>query len=221
MAAQLALRTGRLQTGDTSLGWKVGFGAPAAMQRLGIQSPLVGFLCAAARVPDNSTVSLHTFTQAVVEPEIAVHMKTDLGPNADELMTRAAIAGLGPAIELADLSFPPDSVEKILASNIYQRGVILGPVDTGRAGADLRGLSGQLFKDGVEIARTSNVEANTGTIVNIIAGVAECLAGFGLVLRAGEVVIVGSMVPPVIVDRPCSISFVLTPYDAIAVRFAA
>jgi len=42
MARQLAARKRRLLSGDSPLGWKVGFGAPAAMSKLGISEPLVG-----------------------------------------------------------------------------------------------------------------------------------------------------------------------------------
>jgi 2-keto-4-pentenoate hydratase len=44
MDRQLTLRQARLDAGETSLGWKVGFGAPAALERLGLDAPLVGFL---------------------------------------------------------------------------------------------------------------------------------------------------------------------------------
>ena len=44
MTAQLAKRRARIAAGEKPLGWKVGLGAPAAMQRLGLEAPLVGFL---------------------------------------------------------------------------------------------------------------------------------------------------------------------------------
>ena len=44
MAVQLGRRRERLDAGEQPLGWKVGFGAPAAMQKLAIQTPLIGFL---------------------------------------------------------------------------------------------------------------------------------------------------------------------------------
>src|SRR5438067_3521539 len=45
---------------------------------------------------------------------------------AGRAATVAAIAALGPAIELADLNPPPDDVEVVLAGNIFHRRVILG-----------------------------------------------------------------------------------------------
>ena len=219
MAAQMVLRAARLQAGDASLGWKVGMGSPAAMAKLGIQFPLLGFLGRNALLPSGASLNLSSFTQAVAEPEIAVHMGTDLGPDADEPAVRAAIAGLGPAIEIADIRFPPDDAESILAGNIYQRAVIIGPMDAGRAGAGLEGLSAHLLQDGNEIDHTTDMEANTGRIVDLIRFVADGLAGLGLKLSAGDVVISGSMVPPAFIKSPCTISFKLDPFDPLTVQF--
>jgi 2-keto-4-pentenoate hydratase len=218
-ATQLALRAARLQGGDAHLGWKIGFGSAASMQKLGIQAPLLGFLSRKAVLPSGASLNLAAFTQAVAEPEIAVHLGASLGAGASEAAVRAAIAGLGPAIEIADVSFPPTDPERILAANVYQRGIILGPMDPGRAGAGLAGLSAHLLKDGSEIEQTTDVEANTGRIVDLIRGVADRLAELGMQLRAGDVVIVGSMVPPHFVQHPCLIDFRLDPYDTLSVRF--
>ncbi|MFC1664923.1 fumarylacetoacetate hydrolase family protein [Pseudomonadota bacterium] len=220
MVTQLKIRATRLETGDTPLGWKVGFGAPAAMEKLAIQTPLLGFLTESARITSSATVAIADFQQAVVEPEIAVYMGADLPAGADEKTVRTAIAGLGPALELADVTFAPDDVERILAGNIYQRGVILGDKDTERAGANLDGLSVHLSKNGTEIAQTDDIQANTGNITDIIRLVADYLTGFNLSLGAGDVVIAGSIVPPVFVSGPCRVDFTLSPFDSISVCFA-
>jgi hypothetical protein len=57
MAAQLARRRELLNAGIEPLGWKLAFGSPAAMSRLRITAPLVGFLMRNALVPS----ALHTF----------------------------------------------------------------------------------------------------------------------------------------------------------------
>src|ERR1700724_2515204 len=44
MAIQLQRRRERLDAGEKAVGWKVAFGAPAAMERLRITAPLFGFL---------------------------------------------------------------------------------------------------------------------------------------------------------------------------------
>src|SRR5688572_21108539 len=92
MAAQLAARRNRLRVGDRPIGWKVGFGTQAAMQRFGLATPLVGFLSARGLVPSGGTVSLARWSRPAAEPEIAVEMGRDLGADADEAAARAAIS---------------------------------------------------------------------------------------------------------------------------------
>jgi len=219
MAAQMASRTARLSSGDTPLGWKLGFGTPAAMEKLKLRFPLVGFLTGNARLLSEKSVKLESFTRAAAEPEIAVHMGADLGAGADESAVRSAIAALGPAIEVADLNFPADDAERILAGNIYQRNVILGQADYSRAGGRLDGLSARLFQDGELLAETGDMEANPGNIIHLIRGLADHLAELGLKLSAGDVVITGSIVAPLLVERSCHVSFCLHPFDPIAVQF--
>ena len=121
MRAQLARRRELLAAGDAPLGWKVGFGAPAAMTMLRIDAPLVGFLTAAGSLEPGATASLAGFVKPVAEPEIAVHMGTDLPGGGDLAAAAAAVGAIGPAIELADLDRPPEDVEAILTGNIYHR----------------------------------------------------------------------------------------------------
>ena len=130
-------------------------------------------------VPNAGTVSFAGWTKPVAEPEIAVHMGKDLASGADRSATIAAIAALGPAIELADLNPPPDDVEVALAGNIFHRHVILGPPDPGRAGAKLDGLVGHIFRRGALAAKQENVEALIGEMIGIVQHVAGTLAAHG------------------------------------------
>ena len=221
MKTQLELRQARLDAGEKSLGWKVGFGAPAAMERLKLDAPLVGFLTNQSLLPSEATVSIAGWTKAVAEPEIAVYLGQDLSETPDRETTRGAIASIGPAIELADVSFPPDDVEAILAGNIYHRHAILGRRDASRAGCVLDGLACYVFRNGTEIAATTDLQALTGDLVDIVGHVANLLAALGERLRAGEVIIAGSIVPPIGIAGKEEIRYSLDPVDAISIRLEA
>ncbi len=221
MAVQLGRRRERLDAGEQPLGWKVGFGAPAAMQKLAIQAPLIGFLTDQALVATGATVSLAGWSKPVAEPEIAVYMGRNLSAGADRDTVEAAIAGLGPAIELADVDRPPDDVERILAGNIYQRGIVVGPCDASRAGGVVDGLHGHVARNGSAFAQTSDPQALTGNLIDIVRHVAETLAAFGQTLRAGQIVITGSIVPPLWVEASEEIVFKLDPVGSVSIRFAA
>src|SRR3954453_21352986 len=179
MEQQLGQRRARIAAGEKPLGWKVGLGAKPAMERLNIRMPLVGYMLQNSLVTNGSTVSLAGWTQPVAEPEVAVHMGADLRGGADRAATIGAIGALGPAIELADLDPPPTDVEIALAGNIFHRHGILGAPDRPRAGAKLDGLAGLVFRRGAKVARQTDLQANIGNIVDIVAHVAGTLDAHG------------------------------------------
>jgi 2-keto-4-pentenoate hydratase len=221
MEKQLATRRARIAAGEKPIGWKVGLGAPPAMERLKIKAPLIGFMMEKSLLANGETVSLAGWTKPVAEPEVAVHMGKDLPGGADRAAAIAAIAGIGPAIELADLNPPPDDVEVTLAGNIFHRHVILGKLDTARAGAKLDGLSGHVFRRGALAAKQDNVEQLIGEMIGIVMHVAGTLSAHGEKLRAGDVIITGSIVPPPFIE-PDEIEFAyaLEPVGRLSVRFS-
>jgi 2-keto-4-pentenoate hydratase len=220
MRTQLAQRAARIAGGETAIGWKVGFGAPAAMQNFGITAPLVGYLMRSGRLESGSAASLSGWVKPVAEPEIAVHIGRDLEGGGDLAAAAGAVAGVAPAIELADLDQPPKDVEAILSGNIYHRRVLLGPRDDTRVGADISGLSARVFRRGAEVAQTGDLEANTGKLIDIVRHVADLLAACGERLHAGSFIICGSVVPPLFVEPDeTEISFTLDPIGSVTARF--
>lgn len=178
------------------LGWKVGFGSPAALDRLGLERPLVAPLPAARRLPDGAHVSLAGWTAPVLEAEVAVW----------------AGRGLGAAIELADLEFEPDDVERILAAGIFHRHVLLGPP----VARTLDGVAARVTRNGIEAAATDDPTALTGSLESVL----EAVRAFaGRELREGEVVIAGSVVPPQTVAPGETWRADLGPLGALSVSF--
>jgi len=221
MQRQLRWRREMLAAGKKPLGWKLAFGGPAALERLRINAPLVGFLMADAVVASGSTFSFAGWKKPAAEPELAVYLEKDLASVADRETTMGAIAGLGPAIELADVDHPSDDVEGTLARNIYQRRVILGDFGAKLARGNLSGLNARVFRNATEMASTSDLEALTGELIANVSHVANLLAHFGETLRAGEIIIAGSITPPIWVQPGETLSFHLEPLNAISVNFAA
>ena len=218
MERQLALRRERLANGHRSIGWKLGFGAPAALQRLRLDAPLVGFLTDRVLLPSDPNVAIRTWTKPMLEPEIAVYMGSDLTGPPDRDKTKAAIAAVGPAFELADLDVPPDDVEAILACNIYNRHVILGPQDTSRAGCVLDGLAGSVLDNNQQLLLVANPQALTGDLVDVVGHLAFTLSQFGETLRENEVIITGSITPPIFLKPGDTVRYTLNPIATVAVR---
>lgn len=202
MKRQLAARRDKLAAGDGPLGWKVGLSTPAAKESIKTTVPMVAYTLRSAYVPSGATVSLKGWIKPIAEAEIAVHIGRDLDGEADDATVRSAIAALGPAIELIDVPVQPtaETLEEVLATGMFQRHVVLGPADASRAGGLVAGLQTTLSRNGSVIAQTGDPEANTGKVVDIVRHVATMLAACGERLRAGEVIIAGSITAPLVLE---------------------
>lgn len=221
MPLQLEKRRARIAAGERPLGWKVGLGAPASMQKLGLQAPVVGFLMQRALLLSGSTVSLDGWAKPVAEAEICVRMASDLRGSATPETALAAIKEILPAIELADLNPPPapDNIDAVLEGNIYQRHVVL--CGNTRFGGGLSGLTSRVFRRGEVVNTTTDPEALTGKLVDIVAHVANTLSAFGEKLSAGDVIITGSITPPMMIEADeTEIGHALDPIGEVSVNFA-
>jgi 2-oxopent-4-enoate/cis-2-oxohex-4-enoate hydratase len=183
MEKLLARRAELLADGASPIGWKLAFGTPATMEKLGTTGPLVGFLTDATLLADGAECSVAGWTAPKLEPEIAVH----LGAGGE------GVAGISAAIELADAALPPTETEAVLAGDIYHRAVVL---DRAAAPVPLsHPLAARIERDGEEYAATADAEAEVGRIVELADWTVAYLRHFGVETTEGEVVICGSVVP--------------------------
>jgi 2-keto-4-pentenoate hydratase len=197
----LELRRQLLDEGAKPLGWKLGFGAPAAMEKLGLDRPLVGFLTDRTLLPDGATAHVGDWVKPMFEAEVAVRVGAD-----------GRIDGYAVAIELADLDPPPEDAGAIVAGNIFHRHVLLGafrdPVEQ---------LTATLTRDGEELGRTDTPDALTGEYARLVEVVREVA---GDELRAGDVIITGSIFPPVEVHPGDTLTAEVTPLGSLTVSIA-
>jgi 2-keto-4-pentenoate hydratase len=144
-----------------------------------------------------------------------VHLGAEVpaGTSADRL--RAAVTGISLAIELADLDQPPDDVESILRGNIYHRHVIVGGPTTG--GLDPASVHPRVLRDEAEVGRPDDVQALTGELEVVLQQTAETLATAGGRLAAGDIVIVGSFVPPIDVSPGQCMKVAAPGYEPVSV----
>jgi 2-keto-4-pentenoate hydratase len=205
MEAQLELRRRQIAAGGEPLGWKVGFGTRQAFERLRTSAPLVGFLMRSALAPSGAPYSIDGFTGPTLEPEVAVRVGEG-----------GAAAALGPAFEIAAVE-PTDDVERILAGDVFQRGVVLGPMVER---ASLEGASARLVVNGEE-TQVADPETLPGRIPDVLAHVAAFLPEFGEELRAGDVVITGSIVPPLQVRPGDRMEYELAGFGGVSISFTS
>jgi 2-oxopent-4-enoate/cis-2-oxohex-4-enoate hydratase len=184
MERLLARRAELLDEGAASIGWKLAFGTEAAMSKLGTTGPLVGFLTDATLLADGAECSVAGWAAPKLEPEIAIY----LGPGGE------GVAGISPAIELADADLPPTETETVLAGDIYHRAVMLDR--TSRPTPLAHPIAARISRDGAQpVAATDDAEVEVGRIEELAAWTVTYLEHFGVKTAAGEVIISGSVVP--------------------------
>jgi 2-keto-4-pentenoate hydratase len=214
MERQLALRRRMLDDGARPVGWKLGLGTPAAMEKLGTAAPLVGFLTDRSVIEPGATCAVGDWGKPMAEPEVAIHVGSDVPAGADRSAAAAAIGALGAAIELVDLEDSTD-VEAILAGDIFQRHLVLGPEQQ----SSIDGLRAEIRLGDADAKTVEDPYALTGDPAKVLAHVATYLAAFGETLRAGEVVIAGSIVPALAVAPGDRLRYRLDPLPELTVEF--
>jgi 2-oxo-3-hexenedioate decarboxylase len=198
MAAQGSLRESRLAAGERRVGWKAGLGTAQAMEAASITAPLTGFLTnasLASGMTRTDGLSIDGWSNAKLEPEVAVRIGTDLAAGADRQTALAAITGAAPAIEIVDLGDPSD-IEQVLAENIFHRAFLFGPF-TDLGGADLAAARLTVTQDDREPQTGIDPATALGDLVDVVRAVADQAPLAGDALRAGDVVMTGSVVPAI------------------------
>src|SRR5215469_13976831 len=92
---------------------------------------------------------------------------------------------------------------------------------TSHAGGGLSGLNARVIRNGEEFANTSEFETLTGELISIVGHVANLLSFFHEELCDGQIIIAGSITPPIWVQAGESLVFQLEPQPAISVTFTA
>src|SRR5690606_24853557 len=117
--------------------------------------------------------------------------------------------------------FSRDWSSDVCSSDLFHRHVILGPADKTRAGGKVDGLTARISRNGAETTSTTEVEALTGPLVAVVQRIADTVAGMGEALRAGDVIIAGSLVPAIFLksdDR--ELAYALDPIGGVSVSFS-
>jgi 2-keto-4-pentenoate hydratase len=217
MTAQVELLRDAEAGGAMQAGWKAGFGSSAWREKFGLAAPLIGFLLDTTRTEPGAHVALGSWTAPRGEAEIAMRLGRDLPGDVSPDQALAAVDAIAPAIELVDLTPAPVDPAEVLSGNIFHRCWVTGSFDTSRAGGDLRGLVGHVTIMGEALAPVTDVEAATGPAGEILAEVARMAARHGRGLRSGDVVILGSIVPPAAVAPGGTFHYVLGDAPALEV----
>ncbi|MDX6702001.1 MAG: 2-keto-4-pentenoate hydratase [Baekduia sp.] len=196
-AVQRAWAGLRAAAGERTLGRKIGLTSPGMRAQMQVDEPDYGDLWASrhTRAPGGvATIATAPFLQPRVEGELAFLLGRDLGLAAvDEDEVRAATAAVAPALEVVDSRIADWRIALVdtIADNASYGGFSVGAWVPALLEADLVALPMQVSRNG-EVVVDETGAAVMGSPLTAVAWLANKLGGFGIGLRAGDIVLSGS-----------------------------
>ncbi|MET7420055.1 fumarylacetoacetate hydrolase family protein [Dactylosporangium sp. NPDC005555] len=188
-------------------GYKCGLTSEAMQRQMGVDEPDFGVLLDDMLLADR--MAAQAFVQPRVEAEIALVLGADVGAGATAASVLAATASVRPAIEIIDSRIADWRLSLVdtVADNASSGAYVLGP-PLAPGGLDLAEIEVEVSVNG-EVRDIGLGSAALGHPAAAAAWLANRLAGFGLVLTAGSVVLTGSL----------HASFPVTPGDRVVADF--
>jgi 2-oxo-3-hexenedioate decarboxylase/2-keto-4-pentenoate hydratase len=180
-------------------GWKIGCTTPVMQAYLGIAQPCAGGVLQGTVHHATASLRHAGFVRVGVECEIAVRLGTDLRAAAapfDRTKVAGAVDACLVAMEIVDdryVDYRALGVPTLVADDFFNAGCVLGPPVTRWHDLDLPGLIGTTRVNGREVGRGEG-RAVMGHPLEALAWLATLRARLGLDLRAGEFVLLGSVV---------------------------
>lgn len=209
-------------------GFKIGATGSRMQAVLSIDHPCAGFMVGSDLYPSGTILPLALFRNMAVECELAVRLAHDLPPSpCTPQQARAAIGEVFAAIEIVENRYgtPPVGDVKavgtptLTADQFYHAACVLGtPAPDWRA-LDLLAIEGRVLVDGVQrnAGRGAELLGDPLRGLGWLAG-SPTAAAFGG-LRAGHVVMLGSVTPPVWLDQPCRVEMRFDGLATVSVQF--
>lgn len=194
----------RIDDGERLVGKKIGATSVAVQRRFGVDQPDFGFLTDAMQIFAGDPVDIEaTLIQPMVEGELAFVLKRDLtGPGITVAEVIRATDCIVPCIEIVDSRIADWRIkyEDTVADNASSGLLVMGDQLADPRKLDLVTLGMVLEKNG-EVVSTGAGAAALGSPARCIAWLANTLGRYGHSLKAGEVLLSGSLVPVEPVQR--------------------
>jgi 2-keto-4-pentenoate hydratase len=208
-SVQQGLVQGRLATGVTVVGRKIGATSKAVQDQLGVDQPDFGYLLSDMDVshgaaPGGRPISMRTLLQPRVEAEVAFRLGQDIDVPEEEItpaFVRAAVEVTLPALEIVDSRIAgwdigfTDTVADNASSGLFVIGTDAKPLTRpGVEGCEPVEVEMSLKING-EVRSSGNGAACLGDPLEALRWLAVQAQRFGDPLRAGHLILSGALGP--------------------------
>jgi 2-oxopent-4-enoate/cis-2-oxohex-4-enoate hydratase len=212
----------RLAAGEKVVGKKIGVTSAAVMNLLGVRQPDFGYMLDGMIYNEGESIPMDTLIQPKAEGEIAFVMKHDLmGPGVTAADVLAATEGVMTCFEIVDSRIRDwkIKIQDTVSDNASCGVFVLGDRLVDPREVDLATCGMVLEKNG-EISCTGAGAATLGNPVNAMVWLTNTLGRLGIPLKAGEVVLSGSLGPMIPVKAGDSLRCNIGGIGACSVKFS-
>jgi 2-keto-4-pentenoate hydratase len=191
-------------------GWKIGATSARMQEYLGLTGPGSGFIAPDDLHDSGAEIAFAELFRPGVECELAVRLGADLPPGpCDAARAGAAVAECFAAIELVENRYgelKELGTPALMADQLFHRAAVIGAPLAEWTTLDLAGLRGRISVND-ETRGEGLGEELMGNPLRGLAWLAasDLAAAFGG-LREGQVVLLGSVTPPVWLDGPGTVT---------------
>ena len=198
-AIQDAVHARRATMGQDLGGWKIGCTTPVMQEMLGIPNPCAGGVLASAIYHSPAELPFESLVSPMAECEIAMRLAREVPPRTDGYNRQAIVKFVGgcyPAMELAEGRYRDPSertAAEFIADDFFQKAIVLGPEISDWQALDLAAIPGTTTVAG-ETRGEGHSSDIMGHPLNALAWLADNLATRGRHLKAGDIVLTGSVV---------------------------
>jgi 2-oxopent-4-enoate/cis-2-oxohex-4-enoate hydratase len=194
----LRLRDRRIADGDEVIGKKIGVTSKPVQDALGVHQPDFGWLMRTMRYQSGCELPISTqLIQPRAEGEIAFVLKRDLlGPGVTPGDVMAATDHVLPCFEVVDSRIHDWKIriQDTVADNASSGLFVLGREPADPNSVDFVTCGIVVEKNGALLSTGAGAAA-LGSPLNSVAWLANTMGSFGVPLKAGEVILSGSLVP--------------------------
>jgi 2-keto-4-pentenoate hydratase len=219
---QFGLMRRRVAEGDRIVGYKAAYTSLAIQAQRGNGGAIVGGILASALESETRPIAIVPDARNAVEPEVAVVLAQDLpGPHVSAIDVMRATRMLMPAIEVA-VGAPGHaerSRQMVIATHKTAGSIIVGGPGRSPDGLDLRLEGAVMWIDGTVRGSATAVEV-LGNPFESAAFIANTVLANGEVLKAGMILMTGSIFAAIPVEAGCDVRVDFTRLGSIGIRFA-
>jgi len=197
------------------VGYKIGTTNKITQELLGVPGPIYGHMLSSRIYSAPASIAINPDCKPAIECELTFRMKSDVvGPASFDARSIARhIDAIYPSIEIVENrygDFRNRALGTMIADDFFHKACVLGGPNESPNELDLANLSMRLLHDGREV-ETGNSRDVMGHPLAAVAWLANKLLTFGTHLKAGQLVMTGTMSPVYwLQDYPASVRLAVT-----------